>query len=419
MSARQVRWMEKINEFDIEVNYIPGETNILADGLSRMYSNEPNGVERAKTEYVDETGQETPHILVGSTSITESAAPEVTKPLYVGDEVKAEFELRQEPRRSSRVRKQVDKYGQKPTPEQKPRNKCVKLEEIEDKEAPKIIAPKAEKLAENMVREEPQQAEIKAKGDNLEIEEMIALAKCVTEAQLPDCIVRQYRNDTLLKAITQEPEKCSNFEIKNEVLYMRKDGDLLMCIPDIKVGERKLREVINTHAHSILAQLGAKKTLQWLRTQVWWKTMVKDVYDYCESHICAVSKAATQKPQDLLHPMPIPSYPWQSTGIELVGPISMMTAAYNPPPISNQPVIPPTVEAPPALTLLMPTTVPQAPVPTPQAPTQVIQSAAPIPSNLPILSTQAPSANQTQDEVIDYEDDYTIDEAHQEAPKAT
>ncbi|KEP44864.1 putative Ty3/Gypsy polyprotein/retrotransposon, partial [Rhizoctonia solani 123E] len=135
-----------------------------------------------------------------------------------------------------------------------------------------------------------------------------------------------------------EPEKCSNFEIKNKVLYMRKDGDLLMCIPDIKVGERKLREVISTHAHSILAQLGAKKTLQWLRTQVWWKTMVKEVYDYCEScHICAVSKAATQKPQGLLHPMPIPSYPWQSTGIELVGPISMTTAAYNPPPISNQP----------------------------------------------------------------------------------
>ncbi|EUC56405.1 hypothetical protein RSOL_175970, partial [Rhizoctonia solani AG-3 Rhs1AP] len=106
------------------------------------------------------------------------------------------------------------------------------------------------------------------------------------------------------------------------------------------------------------------------------------------------------------------------------GPISMATPAYSPTPIAN----PPTIEAPTATVprapvntpqVPEPTTVPQAPVPTPQAATQVIQPAAPIPSNLPTLSTQAPSANQTQDEVIDYEDDYTMDEAHQEAPKAT
>ncbi|EUC56404.1 Pol polyprotein/retrotransposon, putative, partial [Rhizoctonia solani AG-3 Rhs1AP] len=216
MSARQVRWMEKINEFDIEVNYIPGETNILADGLSRMYSNETNGVKRAKTEYVDETDQETPHILVGSTSITEPPTTEVTKPLYVGDEVKAEFKLLQGPRRSSRVRKQVDRYGQKPTPERNPRNKRVTVEKVEDKEAPKITAPKAEKIAEKTVKEEPQQAETKVETDTLETEEKTPLAKCVTEAQLPDCIVGQYKNDTLLKAIAQEPEKYSNFEIKTK-----------------------------------------------------------------------------------------------------------------------------------------------------------------------------------------------------------
>ncbi|EUC59384.1 Pol polyprotein/retrotransposon, putative, partial [Rhizoctonia solani AG-3 Rhs1AP] len=66
LSPRQTRWMEKINEFDIEVKYIPGETNDLADGLSRMYSNEPKGVVRAESEYVGDADDSDRYILVGS-----------------------------------------------------------------------------------------------------------------------------------------------------------------------------------------------------------------------------------------------------------------------------------------------------------------------------------------------------------------
>lgn len=44
LSARPTRQMEKINEFDIDVKYIPGKTNVLADTLSRIYSNEPDGI---------------------------------------------------------------------------------------------------------------------------------------------------------------------------------------------------------------------------------------------------------------------------------------------------------------------------------------------------------------------------------------
>jgi hypothetical protein len=54
LSPRQHRWLDILNEFDFEIEYIPGETNELADALSRIYSDEPEGVVRATSEYVDD-----------------------------------------------------------------------------------------------------------------------------------------------------------------------------------------------------------------------------------------------------------------------------------------------------------------------------------------------------------------------------
>ncbi|KAL7284496.1 hypothetical protein ACG7TL_001787 [Trametes sanguinea] len=59
LSARQVRWLEKIAEFDFEVEYVPGIENVLADALSRIYSYDAPGTVRAASEYVqhdDESG---------------------------------------------------------------------------------------------------------------------------------------------------------------------------------------------------------------------------------------------------------------------------------------------------------------------------------------------------------------------------
>ena len=72
----------------------------------------------------------------------------------------------------------------------------------------------------------------------------------------------------------------------------------------------------------MLAHLGAGKTLDYLRDHVWWKDMVSDVREFCKTcHTCKISKPSNQKPYGLLNPLSVPSYPWESIGMDFVGPL--------------------------------------------------------------------------------------------------
>ena len=51
LSGRQARWLEKISSFTFEVVYIAGSENMVADALSRIYSNDSSGTVRARSEF--------------------------------------------------------------------------------------------------------------------------------------------------------------------------------------------------------------------------------------------------------------------------------------------------------------------------------------------------------------------------------
>ena len=51
LSGHQARWLEKISSFSFEVVYITGSENVVADALSRMYSNDSLGTVRAASEF--------------------------------------------------------------------------------------------------------------------------------------------------------------------------------------------------------------------------------------------------------------------------------------------------------------------------------------------------------------------------------
>jgi hypothetical protein len=51
VSGCQARWLEKISSFIFQVEYTASNENVLADALSRMYSNDDPATIRARSEY--------------------------------------------------------------------------------------------------------------------------------------------------------------------------------------------------------------------------------------------------------------------------------------------------------------------------------------------------------------------------------
>ena len=132
----------------------------------------------------------------------------------------------------------------------------------------------------------------------------------------------KYQGDPIFRAILEKPSDFRNFEVKNNLIYLKEQDRRVLCIPKALVQGRNVREIVISEAHSMLAHLGSSKTLDYLRDHVWWKDMVTDVKAFCETcNTCKMSKPSNQKPYGLLNPLAIPSYPWESIGIDFVGPL--------------------------------------------------------------------------------------------------
>ena len=118
-----------------------------------------------------------------------------------------------------------------------------------------------------------------------------------------------------------KPNEYHNFKVEDGLLYLLKNQPLL-CIPKIMVNRRSAREIVIAEGHSLLAHLGASKTLDYLRDHIWWPDMVADVKAFCETCVtCKRSKPSNQKPYGLLNPLKISGQPWELIGVDFVGPL--------------------------------------------------------------------------------------------------
>ena len=132
----------------------------------------------------------------------------------------------------------------------------------------------------------------------------------------------QYNRDPAFQPIIAWPKDFCNFEVDRQLIYLKRQGGRVLCIPKIVINGGNARELVILEAHSMLAHLGASKTLDYLRDHVWWKDMVSDVRAFCETcQTCKISKLSNQKPYGLLNPLAVPSYPWESIGMDFVGPL--------------------------------------------------------------------------------------------------
>lgn len=160
--------------------------------------------------------------------------------------------------------------------------------------------------------------------DDVEVPPPIDLAREVSGIDVLAAVRGKYADDVFFKPIVDKPAEFKNFQYNDteRLLYLLQDDERLLCIPNAKIDDRAVREVVIAEAHRLLAHLGFRKTYDYLRSFVWWKTLLPDVRAFCDScMVCKRSKASTLKPYGLLNPLEIQSQPWDAIGIDFVGPL--------------------------------------------------------------------------------------------------
>ena len=328
LSGRQARWLEKISSFTFEVVYIAGSENIVADALSRIYSNDSRGTVRARSEY-------TYHDVVDDDTSSVEHQPEEL-PVLAGIEAQIAT------RRGSRVRQPSQKAVMAATDPPAAVKKIPKPVPAAVESAKDFAA----RMKGRFVLRGPRPPVATTEGGNtVDITHSTAndttkdvpiertpsptegtLLKAVSQSLQGLDLLAELRSkfelDPAFRAIIDKPNDFRNFEVKENLVYLKESEKRALCIPKVLIQGRSAREIVISEAHSMLAHLGANKTLDYLRDHVWWKDMVSDVRAFCETcHTCKISKPNNQKPYGLLNPLSVPSYPWESIGMDFVGPL--------------------------------------------------------------------------------------------------
>jgi hypothetical protein len=338
LPGRLARWAVVLGEFDFTVQYLPGEHNILPDALSRMYNFDEPGTARAVSEYIE----------CDVTSPPPAEASLQSMPVLVGREA-----LAVTPRRSARVA------------EREPRPPAGEVDQ--GKEVAKVVtsarplpgpgssvAAQTESSAEFARRmrghfflmgphepgvgqegrelvHSPKSSSSHNEAINRVVEERDSWPQGPAdpvvypdEGDLQERVRNQYQSDMFFQKVLDAPKEFRNFEVNDGIIRVRLRDRTPICIPETTVEGRRLPEIVIDQAHSLLAHLGADKTLSYLREFVWWKTMARDVRLFCQScKTCQRSKPPNQKPYGLLNPLPVPAQPWEAIGIDFVGPLPL------------------------------------------------------------------------------------------------
>ena len=98
--------------------------------------------------------------------------------------------------------------------------------------------------------------------------------------------------------------------------------DVICIAPKAIHKGKQLIKIIINYAYNIIGHFGQFKTSQYIRRYFWWPSMSHDIESYCTTcGICVTSKDTSSKPTGLLHSLLIADRPWQSIGLDFIGPL--------------------------------------------------------------------------------------------------
>lgn len=94
--------------------------------------------------------------------------------------------------------------------------------------------------------------------------------------KFPTCLEPLYPINKFFGGIAAKPENFKTFEKRGSLYFMHDQGQTLLCIPNSIIEQSSVQEAVISHAHSLLAHLGARKTFWYLRKHVWWLLWIWD-----------------------------------------------------------------------------------------------------------------------------------------------
>ena len=290
MSGRQVRWWEFLSRFNYTLVYTKGSTNKVADALSRYYMNDTPGEKHDLADYVNAD------VRIDSQGdyLTEGRRGELVNGLP--SLVHAGAARKIKPQRGK----------------------------TKGNNAPKIILDNPNKPASN--RPPPRIADdqtIDLAIKDSSTKDKNPLVKLEQSSEFLTQLRDGYKSDVTLSKVINALPHFKDYWLEEGLLYKKsRTGKPVMCVPNARLNKRRIQEMLISESHGILGHLGPDHTIAHLRQWFWWSTLVRDTNAFCDTcGRCQVAKHSNQKPTGLLHSLPLPSRPWESIGIDFMGPL--------------------------------------------------------------------------------------------------
>jgi hypothetical protein len=131
------------------------------------------------------------------------------------------------------------------------------------------------------------------------------------------------KNDKDYQTLLKGDEKHGALQRRAGLVYSRSGA---LYIPD----DRALKTRLMHLAHDAVGHFGRDKTIERLSRHCVWFGMSKQVADWCRScSVCCANKGSHELPAGLLKPLPIPERPWDSVGLDFVGPLPKTSGGYD------------------------------------------------------------------------------------------
>jgi hypothetical protein len=283
-----------MSRFDFDITYIKGEYNKAADCLSRYYENDTSADVHEPHKYVradmriDPEGEDLP--IEWNREIKERV-------------VELRAMKAKELRRSRGLNDKREDH-------EREAQEMKDAEELNDLDPNSDAATHASSAQEN--------TEDMSLGEALFNRNNAPAPKLPNDDEFIMKIKAAYANDKLFSLVMNQPKEHPTFEIKDGIIWFTNHNkNRVTCVPR----NRDLITEVLTQAHQIVGHFGNQRTAEYVRRWYWWPHIAKDVREFCRTcESCQRSKTSTRPPAGKLHTLPIPTKPWDSIGMDFIGP---------------------------------------------------------------------------------------------------